>query len=1585
MSVFQDVPETSWVSSNEHAFAFRDRYPVTRGHTLVVSRRVIEDWFGASTEERAALMELVDLVKRQLDDEFQPDGYNVGFNAGVAAGQTVMHLHVHVIPRYRGDMDDPRGGVRHVIPSRGNYLRDVAPLATGGEADPYARHVLPLFALADEIAIVAAFVQDSGLDRIEAAVHAALARGARIRIITGDYLDITQATALERLVDWQQLVGAEDQTSDELRGSFAARIVEVVPPRVRSFHPKSWRFEAPRFGTAFVGSSNLSRSALDTGIEWNLRVDRDRDAAAYERVRDAFEQQWHAARILDTAWVDGYARRVRRTQVPLPAGEIEIEELSPAVVPHEVQLEALERLRACRAQGRRRAVVVLATGLGKTWLAAFDFRQMREELGRMPRLLFIAHRRELLVQAAATYRRMMHELHEHARVGWFVNDESDIDGDLVFASVAKLSRREHLPRLHATNFDYVVLDEVHHAAAGSYRRILDMIDPGFLLGLTATPDRADSADVLGLFDDFVAYRADIPRGVALGRLAPFLYHGIRDDIDYANIPWRNHRFDPAALAAAAQTESRMERLGRALEEHPGQRSLIFCCSIDHARYVRAWLAGRNLRVAAVFSDEGSDDRETALRSLADGTLDAVCAVDIFNEGVDVPSIDRVVMLRPTESSVVFLQQLGRGLRVAEGKTSVTVIDFVGNHRVFLERLRTLLALGGDQSSSALRDLLAGNEPALLPEGCSVDLELEAKDLMRSLFRPSGVDEIERVYRELCFERGAAEDPSRRPTAGELQRMGYPPTRLRGRYGSWFDFVRGEGGLTAEESKAFDVGAAFLRELEVTEMTKSFKMITLEVLLEEGTLFTGMPLRDVAVHSHSLLRRSPELFEDVVVEERAFMLDAERERRWLTYWRKNPIAAWTTARKDGRAWFRLDGDRFVFNPTIDPGLGESFVRLVRELVDYRLARYRATRRESTATPEGFVCKIAWNGRDPILKLPARDGVALPEGETDVQLPDGRVWQFRFALDHCTVARPAGQSRNQLPDLLRGWFGPRAGQSGTSFQARFQATPQGLWIQPMQPDVIDMAPRRNIAAYPDLRVAAGHVAEEYVAGAGEVVALPLEDAASDLFAVRVSGSSMDGGKDPLRDGDWAVLRVARGMAAAALENRIVLVQVAGVADGTQFQIKRLRRDGRGWQLTSDNPAGPTIRGTEEMTPIARLERALAPETLAPAVGTVIAESELATRFGLDGLTATSGRHAGHFFIFIDAASILVESDRVKYGAISARPSETAFVLARLEQGLWRYLGVGRQTGERGIWSIPDVDLATWRTWGGGREVSRRLPEGSLARAQQVVEILLGDDDIEILLHRDGRRAFVRGAAPRGGIRIDGGPGGFVERTVSLQDLAWVSVAAADVAENGGVLDEARVNRHRYLEGTAQESTRWIDTGWAIGAWNASKDRVREAIAADAPPLKVRRSNGTELDAAFRLERVGDSATVVIEAAGGTKGTPSRINEDYREGFLLVLERLRALNISLAEIVVDSRETRKLPPDQRRVVIPERSFPLVIDDPATLRSEISAAAGRTGRRQGSKGGGNPERRLRLFLHSDAPFSLASLAVLLQHGRPG
>ncbi|MFP2929821.1 DEAD/DEAH box helicase family protein [Pyxidicoccus sp. 3LG] len=1258
-SPFLSIPASQWVACNALAFAIRDRFPVSPGHTLVIPRRQVATWFEATAEEQRAIFELVDVIRHGLEEELRPHGYNIGINVGEAAGQTVFHLHVHVIPRFQGDMADPRGGVRHVIPGKGNYLTGQAkPLATGGKEDPFLAHLEPLFSKAMDIAVLAAFVQDSGLEVLRESVDAALLRGARVRILTGDYLAITQADALRRLLDWTD---EDTALRSEGRGRFEARVVEVEKQGVPSFHPKSWRFQGPGLAVAFVGSSNISRAALKTGIEWNLRVEKDRDPRAWNEVLEAFEVWWKRASPLTAEWVERYAQRARDAGRVLPPGDLEAEPALPRREPHALQLKALEALANSRLEGRRRALVVLATGLGKTLLAVLDVEAFERDLGRKPRVLFLAHRKELLVQAAETFRRELPSL----SFGWCVGEHAQLTGDVVFASVQKLSQPEELQRLReATAFDYVIVDEVHHAAAASYRAILECLAPSFLLGLTATPERADEGDVLGLFDHHLAWRTDLGEGIQAGLLAPFVYFGLKDEVDYANIPWRNKRFLPEQLAQAVQTEARMQTLWRAWREHDASRTLVFCCSVTHAEYVRKWLDAQGVRVVAVYSGPGSADRAEALRKLTEGTLDAVCAVDLFNEGVDVPSIDRVVMLRPTESPVVFLQQLGRGLRKASGKAQVTVIDFVGNHRVFLDRVRTLLALGKNPVS--LREFLLDGRTPELPPGCSVQVELEAKEMLRH-FLPAEGTPIERVYRELRAARGE------RPTAGELYRLGYRPQTLRGPDGGWFDFVNSEKGLTPEQARALTTGKKWFAELEVTALQKCFKMVTLQALLEAKALENGMPLTELAQRSLAILQRSPELLQDL---EGATALDDPRNpsaRKFFAYWKDNPVDAWTK----GNKWFRIEDNRLIPQLPIAPDAKESFEEMTRELVDYRLAQYRSRPRASIQL-SSFDAKVISNQRDPIIKLPSRTRMPdLPHGEVEMRLPDESLWRFRFAKEYCNVARPVEAEDNQLPDLLRAWFGEEAGERSTAFHVRFTRGHDGWRVEPVRPRVISLDQARALVAFPSLRAAAGaadHALSLEDAPEADRVRLPVHARGEGLFAVRASGDSMDGGERPIRDGDWLVMRYARAAGAGALEGKVALVQVPDTA-GFAYQVKRLVRTDDRWLLRSDNPARPSIEAGREVLPIALLVDVIRPEQLGPERGTLLTDAQVMERFGLSTSPKT-GRYEGHLFLCVTGSEVLTKPGAKPIRIMDLRPAETAFVLTReTRKSPWHYQGVVR----------------------------------------------------------------------------------------------------------------------------------------------------------------------------------------------------------------------------------------------------------------------------------------------------------------------
>ena len=674
-----------------------------------------------------------------------------------------------------------------------------------------------------------------------------------------------------------------------------------------------------------------------------------------------------------------------------------------------------------------------------------------------------------------------------------------------------------------------------------------------------------------------------------------------------------------------------------------------------------------------------------------------------------------------------------------------------------------------------------------------------------------------MYRELLSSR------EQRPKAGELQRMGLNPASVRGPHGSWFGFVHDEDDLTEEEVGAFTDAAAWLSHLERTAMTKCFKMVVLEVLEAAGALQTGMQLDELARRSHAYLRRSPELLADLEGVKALDDVQAPTPGAWLRYWSGNPIRAWTTADKKGRAWFALDGDRFVprLPFPVEPAAAEALVAMTTELVDWQLARYRQRRRSTVEGATGvssFQIKVLRNASgDPILHFGNRkDRAQLPTGETDVRLQDGAVWQFRFVKIACNVARPVGEQRNRLADLLRRWFGPEAGKAGTDFQVEFRRSPDGWWAEPVGGKVVALPTRGRVVSYPSLRAAAGVVlADGDLQGDGveaDEVRLPIGAPQPDLFAVRATGDSMDGGKAPIRDGDWVVLEWARGKGLGAVRGRVGLVGVGDAAGDRQFLLKRVVETPAGMRLRSENRQYPELPATRETQVVALQRGVVRPEELAPAAGSIIATQDLAPAFAVQEVpTAPWSRVDGHLFVLVAEPGLLVKPDRLRFEAAGHRPGETAFVLTAGDDDTWWYGGVARWQVDEGLWSLPAVDFATWRALGQGRSASKRLAP----QWEQEARKLAGEISSRTGTWVEGRGKGCRivGTSARGGVRIDGGPEGFAERTVSVVDLAWVLAAQAEGASSGALLDEAAVNRLRYLDGTPKGSTRWIDTGWAL----------------------------------------------------------------------------------------------------------------------------------------------------------------------------
>lgn len=1053
-SPFLKAPQSSWVASNQLAFAIPDHFPVSPGHTLVVTRRVVPTWFDATSQEQTAMMEMVRAVKEHLDGSLspKPDGYNVGFNSGSAAGQTVPHVHIHVIPRYTGDMDDPRGGVRHVIPWKGNYLntssRSLMPrdsktceltqdvLFTGHPHSPLWPALEWRIQTAHTIDVLASFVQVSGLELIRPALFGALRNGAKVRILVGDYLYISDQKALRILYGWNALVA--DQAGQFGSAAFEARLTEVgrLPDKPTSFHPKSWHIVDTDGAVLVVGSSNLSQSALRDGLEWNLLVSGAASTAAREDAVTGFNRLWEASSLLTPSLLDAYekaASAFSRTQFSPSPTEV----AEPPPNPRPWQVQALKALFEMRAQGIERALVTVATGMGKTWLAAFDVLTFAKDLKRRPRVLVIAHRSHILAQAERTLNRVLESTFGNGGTSWFLAQENDISGDLVLASVQKLSRSEGLSRLQAESFDYTLIDEVHHVEAPSYRRVLARLKTRFVLGLTATPERSDGLDVVSIFDDNLAYSAGIGDGIEEGALVPFNYIGIKDTVDFAQIPWRNGRFDLVLLEQELLQSSRMKRLGDALNKHPAGRTLFFCVSRRHALFTRDWLRTQGHSAAAVFSGSGGDSYGQSLSGLQDGVIESLCVVDMFNEGLDIPAVERVVMLRPTESKIVFLQQLGRGLRASPNKKQLTVIDFVGNHRIFAQRIIHLLSLRrGHAGVDQLRRWIEQGE-ADLPEGCLLDVELEAKDMLHRLL-PTGRVAAMEGYRALRDELG------RRPLMLEVYNRGFLPKALGKAQGGWLNFLRTEGDLEQGETAALAHLSGWFAALEESSLNKSYKMIVIRVLLDLGVLWCGIGVMELAVACRRFLRTHTILSRDLDGEGHAINHHDASEEEWAAWWQRWPVERWLVPFK-GERWFTLTGQLFKFQGDCPEGLRSAVEVLSAEIVDYRLAHYAKNRGMIASVglagterySASFVCKVSHSNRTPILRLPDRSKFPeIPWGPTPVRLPDGSELKFKFVKVAVNGAFFENKEQNRLPELLRGWFGPQAGLPGTDFKVRLE---------------------------------------------------------------------------------------------------------------------------------------------------------------------------------------------------------------------------------------------------------------------------------------------------------------------------------------------------------------------------------------------------------------------------------------------------------------------------------------------------------------------------------------------------------------------
>ncbi len=990
---------------------------------------------------------------------------------------------------------------------------DSRKLVTGGKDDHFLPHLCASIHTASDIDLAVAFIKTTGLKLLLPDLQSALGREkdpARVRIVTSDYLDITDPDALRTLMLLQEL-GAQ---------------VRIFESAGASFHMKSYIFastdsQGRRRGTAFIGSSNISRQALQDGLEWNYRVDFPPDRGFMEAL-SRFEELFRhpQTRPLSDAWIHAYDRRRTPPTRPVAPGSHETEK-PPA--PTQVQSEALAALEASRQQGYRRGLVVLATGLGKTWLAAFDSARFGAR-----RILFVAHREEILDQAAETFIR----IRPGSRVGYYQGKQRDTAVDILCASIQTLGRKEHLEQFSPQHFDYIVIDEFHHAAAPSYHRLLNHFAPAFLLGLTATPDRTDCADILSLCDDNLVYEYNLFAGIDSQLLAPFHYYGIYDDtVDYSEIPWRNGRFAPNLLAHKLATLSRSRHVHREWQRHGQKRTLAFCVSRGHADFMATQFRKQGIAAHSVHG-QSELSRGEALERLEKGQLEVIFSVDLFNEGVDLPAIDTVMLLRPTESKILFLQQIGRGLRKAPGKDRLVVLDFVGNHQSFLHKPQALMGRSMNHNQLARFAREAEQHRLELPDGCFVNFDLKIIDFLKSLDGQG----TEKDYQAL------KETLGRRPTLTEFYHSGASMARMRRQHGHWFALVQSMGDLEEPEQRLLAQHQQYLAHLETTSMSKCFKMILLEAFQELDGWQQPPTTEALAQRSWLILRRRPSLLAELP---EAFRESVESHSQWQSYWARNPVKAWTGGNSPKESFFRLEAERMVPAFAVDPALLQPFAGLVQELIDYRFAAYDA--RRSTSTLASITSA----------PQPASDSVELPYFPT-----------LKIACGHFRNSQAEAEEFRSL--------GPGHGR---------------------------LDPGRH-------------------------------------FIARARGNSMDGGRNPIRDGDYLLLEQISPGRAGKITGHTLAIERLDEAGDTQYLLRVVDKNRHGrYVLKAKNPDYDDILVTDELSEqfrtFARLSAVLDP--LEMAVGQTFMREEIP---GLFGETFNPGSwHSGHVFLKEAGAHILL----------------------------------------------------------------------------------------------------------------------------------------------------------------------------------------------------------------------------------------------------------------------------------------------------------------------------------------------------------
>ena len=698
-----------------------------------------------------------------------------------------------------------------------NTVGNVSTVFTGDSKRQLFPALEKLIAKAKGIEIMVAYTRESGVRLLLPVLIAAMKKGVPITLLTGTDFNLTEPQALYLL---RSYLG--DKV--ELRFYSGAD---------KSFHPKAYFFHLNTHSRLIIGSSNLSASALGESVEWNYCLNSQEKPQEYDAFYQTFQDIYHRHSILvDDEVLRQYARTWRKPQyfsAESDGNKIGIYR------PRGAQIEALYYLQKTRKEGADKALIHAATGIGKTYLAAFDSKSYAK-------VLFIAHREEILQQAASAFQ----NVRGSDDYGFFTGRVKQLDKSVVFASVETLGQMKYLQDscFPVNYFDYIVVDEFHHAVSNLYQNILHYFRPKFLLGLTATTERMDGRSIYALCDYNVPFELTLFSAINRGMLVPFRYYGIFDDTDYKALRPVSGSYSASDLNCIyLDNVQRMKNILKHYQKYHSQRALGFCASREHAEAMTKFFTKCGIRAVAVYSNAEGDfaeERASAIERLNRGELQVIFAVDMFNEGVDIPALDMVMFLRPTESPTVFMQQLGRGLRLFPGKVYLTVLDFIGNyHNAGV--VKGLLC-------QEAREKYGETTTTSFPDNCYVDFDLRLLDLFEQIekgrhpLRTSIREEFCRIENLLGKRPNRVELFEHMTASVYEQCLKHPNESPFKHY--WLYLEKLGKLMPAEQELRGTLAEEFLQEITNTPMTKVYKMPVLLALQEGDRLKSKISYTDI---------------------------------------------------------------------------------------------------------------------------------------------------------------------------------------------------------------------------------------------------------------------------------------------------------------------------------------------------------------------------------------------------------------------------------------------------------------------------------------------------------------------------------------------------------------------------------------------------------------------------------------------------------------------------------------------------------------------------------------------------------------------